>query len=250
MSSSSNTVFSPNTSSDTQNPLIVVSSYTEFDNLAHGPKGTEATAAIWTFRLDSSSGRLVLISVNEEPIINPAFSRLHPNHDIIYCCTESVVENGAIVAYSYNVADGTLKQLNSTDALGTSTCYITLDKACENMLIVNYWDASIHVFGVDEKGNITEHRSKYDPNHGRTMVAQAGKHVNHSENDETSQAERQADPHSHAVILDPYYGQIAYVPDLGKDIVGQYLFEPESGTLTSFGEFASGKPGSTALGPR
>ena len=242
--------FPPGAVLNAQNPIIVVSSYTTFNNLAHGPAGTEAECALWTFRLDSSTGRLVLISVNEEPIINPAFSRLHPRREIMYTCTESVMENGAIVAYSYNSEDGSLKQKSTTDAKGTSTCYITIDKACKNMLIVNYWDASIHVFGLDRAGSITDHRFKYDPNHGRKMVAQSDQHVNHSINDEEAQKKRQADPHSHAVILDPYYGQICYVPDLGKDTVGQYLFDPETGRLTSFGEFASGQPGSTALGPR
>ena len=240
----------PNNTMEVINPLIVVSSYTRFDSLAHGPSGTQATAALWTFRLDSATGRLVLISVNQEPIINPAFSRSHPHRDLMYCCTESVVDNGSIVSYSINTNSGALTKKSETDARGTSTCYITLDKACRNMLIVNYWDASIHVFGLDKEGTITKHRSKYDPNHGREMVAKAGKHVNHSENDGAAQQARQADPHSHAVVLDPYYGQIAYVPDLGKDTIGQYLFDPETGILTSFGQVPSGKPGTTALGPR
>ena len=233
-----------------QNPIIVVSSYTEFQNLAHVPKGTQAQAALWTYRLESASGRLVLISVNQEPIINPAFSRMHPNNDTMYCCTESVVENGQIVAYGVDARSGKLTKKAETDARGTSTCYITIDKACKNMLVVNYWDASIHVFGMHPDGSIGSHRSKYDPNHGREMVAKASKHVNHSINDQGAQEERQADPHSHAVILDPYYGQIAYVPDLGKDTIGQYLFNPETGSLTAFGEVPSGKLGTTALGPR
>lgn len=118
------------------------------------------------------------------------------------------------------------------------------------MLVVNYWDATIHVFGLDPEGNIIDHKAVYDPNEGRQMVAAADAHVNHSENDANVQKERQADPHSHAIILDPYYGQIAYVPDLGTDSVRQFLFEPENGKLTSFGNFASGSPGRTALGPR
>jgi 6-phosphogluconolactonase (cycloisomerase 2 family) len=235
-------------------PLIVVSSYTRFENLAHGPSGTEAKEAIWTFRLDTKSGGLVLLSVVEQPVCNPAFSRMHPFRSVMYACTESVVENGEIVALGVDTHSGELEILNSTDALGTSTCYITIDKEARNMLIVNYWDASIHVFRLDPRGRIVEHRSKYDPNEGRSMVAKAGLgfqgRVNHSENDASAQAERQADPHSHAIILDNIYGRIAYVPDLGADTVHQFLFDPDAGTLTPLGSFPSGTPGKTALGPR
>jgi len=90
----------------------------------------------------------------------------------------------------------------------------------------------------------------FDPNEGRPMKARHDKHVNHSENDEKAQKERQADPHSHAVILDPFFGQVAYVPDLGMDLIRQFRFDKASGTLTAAGTCPSGPPGRLALGPR
>ena len=44
-------------------PLVVVTSYTRFNNLAHSPKGIEAKHCIRTFRLDPSTGQLTLVSV-------------------------------------------------------------------------------------------------------------------------------------------------------------------------------------------
>lgn len=29
------------------------------------------------------------------------------------------------------------------------------------------------------------------------------------------QANRQSEPHAHAIVLEPYFGKIAFVPDLG-----------------------------------
>ena len=46
------------------------------------------------------------------------------------------------------------------------------------------------------------------------MLAQSQSHVSHSNNDSDTIKERQMDPHSHAVILDPFFGKIAFVPDL------------------------------------
>ncbi|CAE7288342.1 pgl [Symbiodinium sp. CCMP2592] len=231
--------------------LIVISCYTRFDNLAHGPRGKEAKKSLYTFWMDTSDGQLVLLSVVQEDCMNPAFSRWHPRKNVMYTCTESVAENGKIDAWSVNPKNGQLTNIGSFDAGGTSTCYITLDKACENMLVVNYWNATIGVFALDKAtGAVSCRRSLFDPNEGRPMKARHDAHVNHSENDPSAQQERQADPHSHAVILDPFYGRIAYVPDLGMDLIRQFYYDPEAGELTAAGTMSSGPPGRKALGPR
>lgn len=104
------------------------------------------------------------------------------------------------------------------------------------MLAVNYWNATIGVFGLDaESGAVGDSKSMYDPNEGRVMKVCHKQHVNHSENDPNAQKERQSDPHSHAVILDPFFGKIAYVPDLGMDLIRQFRFNPQSGVLEAAG---------------
>jgi 6-phosphogluconolactonase (cycloisomerase 2 family) len=230
--------------------LIVISCYTRFDNLAHGPRGTQATRSLYTFQMDPTDGQMLLLSVTKDPVMNPAFSRFHPTKNVLYTCTESVAENGVIDAWSVEPkGGGRLTKLSSVSAQGTSTCYLTLDKDCENMLVVNYWNATIGVFGIDgQTGAVTGLRSMYDPNAGRPMKARHDSHVNHSVNDETAQKERQADPHSHAVILDPFFGKIAYVPDLGMDLIRQFKYDGAS--LTAVGTMPSGPEGRRFLGPR
>ena len=61
--------------SHTFGPVVVISSYTQFSNLAHGPRGTEATRSMRSYRLNISDGSLTLLSVTGEGAIhNPAFS--------------------------------------------------------------------------------------------------------------------------------------------------------------------------------
>jgi len=231
--------------------LIVVSCYTRFDNLAHGPRGTEAKQSLYTFWMDPANGQMTLLSVSKDTVMNPAFSRFHPEKNMLYTVTESVAEPGEIVSWRVCPLTGKLTKVGSKSAGGTSTCYITLDRGCENMLVVNYWDATVGVFGLDAtSGAVQECRSMFDPKEGRAMKARHDKHVNHSQNDETAQKERQADPHSHAVILDPLFGKIAYVPDLGMDLIRQFTFDKASGTLKAAGSVPSGPPGRAALGPR
>eukprot|EP00440_Ansanella_granifera_P051205 gb/GFBE01055505.1/.p1 GENE.gb/GFBE01055505.1/~~gb/GFBE01055505.1/.p1 ORF type:complete len:519 (+),score=94.67 gb/GFBE01055505.1/:1-1557(+) len=232
--------------------LIVVSCYTRFDNLAHGPRGTEAKRSLYTYRLDQNDGEMILLSVTQdESVMNPAFSRFHPRRNILYTCTESVADCGEIVSWAVDPRTGKLTKLDSRSAEGTSTCYLTLDKECENMLVVNYWNATVGVFGLDSStGVVGPVRSLYDPNEGRAMKVSHKRHVNHSENDTNAQKERQQDPHSHAVILDPFFGRIAYVPDLGMDLIRQFRYNPKEGKLEAAGTCRSGPESKSALGPR
>lgn len=231
--------------------FVHVSCYTRFDNLAHGPRGTQAPHGFYTFKLDPSDGQLVLYSISKDQIMNPAFSRVNPQHNLLYTCTESVAEDGEVISYNMCPTTGKLRRLSSVSAKGTSTCYLTIDKERENMLVVNYWNSTIGVFGLNQAtGEVGAMRSMYDPNEGRPMKARASKHVNHSENDGHAQKERQSDPHSHAVVLDPTFGRIAYVPDLGKDLIRQFLYDQENGVLHAAGTMHSGIEGATALGPR
>jgi len=65
------------------------------------------------------------------------------------------------------------------------------------------------------------------------MVAAAKKFggVNHSNNDDSTIKQRQADPHSHAIVLDPYVGCMAYVPCLGKDLVREFFYDKTEGKI-------------------
>ena len=82
------------------------------------------------------------------------------------------------------------------------------------------------------------------------MHAKSDSHVSHSLNDTSTIKERQMDPHSHAIILDPFFGKIAFVPDLGMDLIRQLVFDPCNGILYPRGEIKSGEVTRNALGPR
>lgn len=42
-----------------------------------------------------------------------------------------------------------------------------------------------------------------------------------------------------AIVLEPTQGSIAYVPDLGMDVIRQFHFDEESGVVTPCGEVCS-----------
>jgi len=125
--------------------------------------------------------------------------------------------------------------MGQVDAGGTSTCYLTIDRDQKNLLAVNYWDSTIVTIPLSfETGNFNgEVSSKYDPKEGKTMVAalKCKGGVNHSNNDDSTIKQRQADPHSHALVLDPYVGCLAYVPCLGKDLVREFFYDKNAGKI-------------------
>jgi len=211
----------------------------DFDKLAHGPRGTQAKYPLYVYRFHPSDGSLVLLNVQgndtNSMVVNPAFSRFHPRLNVVYTCTEDIYNNGKIYAYSVG-PNGEMEQLGEpVDAGGTSTCYLTIDKAGKNMLCVNYWDSTLAVIPIStETGAFTGPiKHMYDPKGGKAMVA-AGRSVggvNHSCNDESTIRMRQADPHSHALVLDPFVGTVAYVPDLGKDLIREFYYDREKGAI-------------------
>ena len=108
---------------------MVVSSYSRFDNLAHGPKGEEAELSLRTYSIDPLTGKLTLISTTtgSDNVENPAFLRIHPTRNLLYGCTESVKENGIVAAWTVHPTTGKLSKVSDVDAGGTSTCYLTID---------------------------------------------------------------------------------------------------------------------------
>lgn len=186
--------------------------------------------------MNPSDGSMVLLNItgDKKDVINPAFSRYHPRLNVVYACTEDIEDNGKIIAYQID-KNGVLKEISQIDAGGTSTCYLTIDRAQRNMLAVNYWDSTLVVVPLDPdtgefQGPI---RNIYDPKNGQKIVAALKKHggCNHSNNDESTIAERQKDPHSHALVLDRFVGSVAYVPDLGKDVVREFLYDKKNGAI-------------------
>jgi len=222
----------------TADQLFVVSTYTDFERLAHGPRGTESKHPLYVYRFHPADGSMVLLHVLDrkecDVVVNPAFSRVHAALDVLYTCTEDIENNGQIFAYSI-LPNGKLIKIGQADAGGTSTCYLTIDKAQRHIIATNYWNSTLTVIPIcPKKGEFTGSvKSVHDPNHGKKVVAAPKKcgGVNHSHNDESTVKQRQSDPHSHALVLDPFVGCVAYVPDLGKDLIREILYHPEDGNL-------------------
>ena len=98
-----------------------------------------------------------------------------------------------------------MKVTSKEDAGGTSTCYITVDKNAKRILLVNYWDSSLTTIKLDSKGNLLKLDTRIDLGISKKELKHsAEKHVDHSRNDEEAIKERMSEPHTHALVLDPF----------------------------------------------
>jgi len=212
--------------------LLLVCSYTDFDNLAHAPKGTTASAGLRMYYVDND-GELKFTHEKKD-IMNPAFCRWNPDANKLYVCTESIEEDGQIVAYDVDHKTGKLIPSSMQSAKGTSTCYLTLDHKGKNLLFVNYWDSSLGSLPLNDKGELHPVRGFIQP-----AKVKSRDRKDHLKN-------RQLEPHAHALVLDPFEdGNLAFVPDLGRDCIRQYRYNSDEGSFSTLTEI----PSATGKGP-
>lgn len=236
--------------------MVVVSTYTNLDVLAHQPTGNPAPYGLYVFSLDDSTGGLTLQSI-AETVENPAFTRYHPSRNILYTATETIYENGEVYAYAVDPSDMSLSLMGAQDVGGSSTCFLSIERQERRMLFVNYWDSTLGCVSLQPDGRLADDvkliETKFDAEDAaemRVKPPKAGEQRKHSLNDAATAAERQTSPHAHSIVLDPALQRIAYVPDLGQDCIHQYLFDEKSGSLEHRGKIPADRAGSGPHGPR
>lgn len=227
--------------------FVFVSCYNNLTNLAHQPKGTPAKFGMYVFRLDPMKGTMTLFSVCEdEECLNPAFIRYHPKLQMVYACTEDINQNGKILCYAVSPSTGKLRKVSSVSAGGKSTCYISMAYDLRHILVANYWDSTIASIPIEDTGEPRplKHLTQVPGKNAGARNA-AKKH-----GDDPHSKHRLAETHAHAIYLDPSWGRIAYVPDLGEDVVKQFVFDQETATLKPAGQIPADRLSRDPAGPR
>tara|TARA_E500000178_G_C16975863_1_gene733302 strand:+ start:541 stop:1602 length:1062 start_codon:yes stop_codon:yes gene_type:complete len=177
---------------------IVVSSYNNFKNLAHQPKGIPCNVSLLILKNDLYKLQEVL------GCYNPAFILKHPTEDLLYICCESIYK-GNIITVSYDVFFN-FKILGNIET-GKSTCYLELDFELKNLLVVNYWDSEISI-----------HPLVNDIPQKSIFNLPANLKFNDRKN---HLIDRQSESHNHSLTLFKTKSNqdIAFVPDLGLDLI-------------------------------
>ena len=164
---------------------LVVSSYTNFKNLAHKPKGIVNKNAI-TFNNKT---------INSSLLYNPAFIFHNKEYNYFYVCLESINEGNIITI------DSSLNILNNVSSNGKSSCYLEYDNN-KNIININYWDSSFSIHSI--KNGILQD-SIYTYREPQKIICKTL--TDHLTN-------RQSECHFHSAL---FYKDVLFIPDLGLD---------------------------------
>jgi 6-phosphogluconolactonase len=130
----------------------------------------------------------------------PALSALaaHPRRPVVYGTSGTRADG---TAHAWRIAGDTASLLSEVRTGGAEPCHLAVDPDGRWLVVVNYSSGSLAVWGLADDGSLTERQQ---------LLELAGAGVD---------PERQDAAHPHQVVLD---GELAYVPDLGADLVRIY----------------------------
>ncbi len=218
--------------------FVYVGTYTGFKfvrrSKTHGV-GESRSKGIYVSRFHADTGELGEAQLAAE-MINPSFLTISPNHRFLYAVSEDPYSVGPpldhasyVSAFEIDSSTGKLRLLNTVPTSGTSTCFISMDKAGKFVLMANFGSGSVSVVRVKEDGSLGE-------------LASFIQDVGHSVNQFI-----QTEPHPHSILVSPD-NRYAIVSDLGTDKVLAFRFDSNTGMLSPPGPpSASVYPGG---GPR
>jgi 6-phosphogluconolactonase len=185
---------------------VYIGTYTE-----HGSQG------IYVCEFDPANGTLTAPEL-AAATADPSFLAVAPDRRFLYAINETNHFNGqptgGVSAFSITPATGKLTLLNQVSSLAPGPAYITLDRSGHYVLVANYDEGSVAVYGVLPGGKIGD---------STAFVRHYGSSVD---------KERQKGPHAHSIAMSPD-NRFAIVADLGLDELLVYPFNAAQGTLGS-----------------
>jgi 6-phosphogluconolactonase len=164
---------------------------------------------------------------------NPSFLAIHPSGRTLYAVNEVATQNGkpsgAVSAFAISGDTGALVGVNEQASGGSGPCFVSTDRSGRVVLVANYDAGSVGLLPIQEDGSLAP-------------ATQVVRHTGRGPN-----AERQAAPHAHCILVDPS-NRFALAADLGADRVFVYRLDVERKSLTHVeGSDAVMRPGA---GPR
>jgi 6-phosphogluconolactonase len=209
-------------SSITQNPIVLIGTYTEHEG--------SQSKGIHIYRLALSSGELIF-QQEVVGILNPSYLAIHPNRSFLYAVNEVDdfvgQEGGGVSAFAIDADSGELELLNTQSSRGKAPCHISVERTGRFAVVGNYGGGNAAILPILEDGQLGP---------ATDVVQHSGSSID---------PERQTAPFVHSILPDPT-NRFAVVADLGMDRLMIYAMDLEHGKLNRHAQVRV-RPGS---GPR
>lgn len=188
---------------DLKHSILYIGTYTE--GLSKG---------IYGFRWKASDGSLTPMGLMGEAK-NPSFLLWNAAKNTLYATSETSSfrgeSSGSLCSYRIGVK-GQLTPLNEVASLGTSPCFLSLDRSQRFLLTANFFGGSIACFALGDDAQIGA-AAAFVQHHGSSVHPQ-----------------RQTKPHPHSILPTPDNRHVL-VADLGLDKILIYSFDEHTGGL-------------------
>lgn len=200
--------------------FVYFGTYTGFKFTRSGiPQGRSTSQGIYVSRFNSSTGEMTEPELAAK-IRNPSFLAIHPNQRFLYSVSEDpesvgpYLDKGSFVsAYAIEGVRGKLKLLNTVPSGGTSSCYLSLDKSGNYVMVASFGSGNVSVIRVKEDGSLGEQTGFHQ---------QTGKSVD---------PHYQAGPHVHSIDVSSD-NRFAVTANLGTDKLITYRFDAATGKVS------------------
>ncbi|HWA24812.1 MAG TPA: beta-propeller fold lactonase family protein, partial [Lacunisphaera sp.] len=190
-----------------------------------------ASRGIYSLRLDPATGVPSAPSLAAETA-NPTFLAWHPAGHTLYALGENGTLQGraagALVAFHYDAASGSLTRLGTEPTGGISLAHVGVDTTGRTAAVISYHGSQVASFPIAPDGSLGARTSFI------THTGQLGPNT-----------KRQDKPHPHSITISPD-NRFVYVCDLGLDRIFRYALDAAAATMMPVGETAA-RPGA---GPR
>lgn len=160
---------------------------------------------IYVYNFDINTAEFSFKNASSK-VVNPSYLTVSKDNQLIYAVNENG-DNSAVSSFKFDAKSGAINLINQQDSKGADPCYIINDE--KNVIVANYSDGNIAVFGKNEDGSLTE---------AKQIIQHFGKGMN---------VERQEKSHVHMVHFTPDK-KFVLVNDLGKDKVYSYHYDLNS----------------------
>jgi len=109
------------------------------------------TSGISVYDFDNQNGDFTFVS-DIKQVVNPTYLVVSHDERMVYSVNET--QEGAVSAFRFDKASGSLSLVNSQPAKGAGPCYINTDAMNDFIVTANYSGGNISVFPLDTDGSI------------------------------------------------------------------------------------------------
>jgi len=159
---------------------------------------------------------------------NPSYLAVSPDKKYVYSVTEAGQPNGGgVVAYAFDMQNGSLTPINHQTSMGNSTCYVSVHSSGKYVAAGNYSSGNLVYYSTNADGSLNPPLNIKHEGSGPVKG-------------------RQDAPHVHAAVFSPD-NKFLMVPDLGIDKVMIYPLDASGNLQANKASFVKLAPGA---GPR